>query len=509
MFSLRPYQKEVVRNCYSLIRKGIKRILIFAPTGAGKTVIIARIVKDAVSRDRQVLFVVHRQILISQTYQKLSSLELECGFIKAGWKENRTANVQIASVQTLASRQWWHQLQFDLIIFDEAHLTAFNAISQQMLSSLFPNVLSLGLSATPWRLSKKESLGDIFEGLVCAPMPGELIKMSYLAKPSYYSLGFQVDLADIDLVNGDYNPSQLSGVCDRPELIEQLVKAWYELAYGCPTLVFTVNVAHAENVAKVFNEHGVSAAAVTGKTPLAERDRLYERLAKGEISLIAACNALSEGFNVPEVSCIILARPTTSKALYMQQVGRGTRDAPHKRGCIVLDQSGNVLKHGFIEDVTFEDVRLIKSELKQTQAEGLPPPLKICPTDRGGCGQYVYASCRKCSHCGFSFEVDKLITVLGSDRLIRPQDEIKLNFYRAKLKEAFQKYFAPGWAAYEFEKEFGYKPPFDWARGAVFDYQTDKISAYKAHLIQTASKLNKDQNWIDANLRLEFGKEVL
>lgn len=151
----------------------------------------------------------------------------------------------------------------------------------------------------------------------------------------------------------------------------------------------------------------------------------------------------------------------------------------------------------------------IPSDLKQSTMMGSSPPLKICPPDKGGCGQYVYASCRKCSHCGFSFEIDKLVTVLGSDRLIRPQDEIKLNFYRAKLKEAFKRYFAPGWAAYEFEKEFGYKPPFDWARGAVFDYQTDKFSTYKAHLKITATKLKKDQNWIDAHLRLEFGTEVI
>ncbi len=177
--------------------------------------------------------------------------------------------------------------------------------------------------------------------------------------------------------------------------------------------------------------------------------------------MLASCAALSEGFDVPEVSCVILARPTQSKALYFQQLGRGLRLAKDKRDCLVLDQSGNVMKHGFIEDL--ESVELHPSI--DSEKEKGKPPLKLCPSDKGGCGAYVYSFQMKCPHCSFDFEVNKLIEILGSSRLISAEDEVKLIFYRSKLREAYQRNYAPSWAAVKFKESYGFFPPFDWARG--------------------------------------------
>ena len=501
MFALRDYQQQVIRDTYTLIRQQVRRILIFAPTGAGKTIIATKIVSDAVSRGKRVLFVVHREILVSQTDNKFSTVGLECGFIKAGWLENSDALVQIASVQTLPKRESWKTLDFDVILFDECHLVAFASICQQMIADIFPHAIYLGLTATPWRLSKQESLGDIYSALVCAPMPFELIESGFLVKPSYYSLDFDADLSQVEIVNGDYNLNQLSNTCDRPELIEQLCNGWFDLAYQRPTIAFAVGVTHAENIARAFNSHGVSAGVVTGKTPIAQRNELYSSLADGELKLLASCAALSEGFDVPQVSCVILARPTKSKALYFQQLGRGLRLSEHKRDCLVLDQSGNVNQHGFIEDL--EKVELTPShsqENKQKQA-----PLKVCPRDRGGCGTYIYAFYLKCPHCQYNFDLQKLITVLGSNRLLSPEDELRLNFYRSKLREAFQRNFAPSWAAMEFQTQYGFFPPFDWARGAIFNHQNTSISVYTAYLQQIAQRLDKKKDWIEKYLSLEFG----
>ena len=173
--------------------------------------------------------------------------------------------------------------------------------------------------------------------------------------------------------------------------------------------------------------------------------------------MLASCAALSEGFDVPEVSCVILARPTQSKALYFQQLGRGLRLAKDKRDCLVLDQSGNVMKHGFIEDL--ESVELHPSI--DSEKEKGKPPLKLCPSDKGGCGAYVYSFQMKCPHCSFDFEVNKLIEILGSSRLISAEDEVKLIFYRSKLREAYQRNYAPSWAAVKFKDEYGFFPPFD------------------------------------------------
>jgi len=248
--------------------------------------------------------------------------------------------------------------------------------------------MCLGLTATPWRLSKKESLGDIYSGLVCAPMPKELIESGFLSKPSYYGLNFvNADLDGVHITAGDYNVQQLNTVCDRPELIKQICSTWQDLAPGRPTIAFAVGVTHANNIAQNFANIHIPSAVVTGKTPIPIRNKLYQQLARGELLVLASCAALSEGFDVPEVSCVVLARPTQSKALYFQQLGRGLRLAKDKTDCLVLDQSGNVMKHGFIEDL--DCVELHPSD-KSNKEKG-KAPLKICPLDKGGCGTYVYS----------------------------------------------------------------------------------------------------------------------
>ena len=503
MYPLRDYQSKVIRDTYNLVRQKVKRILIFAPTGAGKTIIATKIVSDAVSRNRQVLFVVHREVLISQTFNKFSSAGLRCGFIKAGWTEDKNALVQIASVQTLSKREDWQQLNFEVIIFDECHSVAFYAVCKQMMAKIFPDAIYLGLTATPWRLSKKESLGDVYSGLVCAPKPKELIEAGFLVKPSYYHLEFDVNLNDIDLLNGDYNTLSLSNVCNRPELIEQLCNAWFDLAYGRATIAFAIDVPHAKHIARAFKNHGISSAVVTGQTPIKVRNKLYQRLTEGTLKVLASCDALSEGFDVPRVSCVLLARPTKSKALYFQQLGRGLRLASKKRDCLVLDLAKNVLEHGFIEDL--EDIELFSSCDRQ-QSNNSSPPLKVCPRNNGGCGAYIYSFYLKCPHCKYNFELQKLVSVLGSKHLIRDEDRIKLEFYRTKLREAFSNNFAPSWAAMKFKEQYEFFPPFDWARGAIFNHQKTSIAIYTNYLTAIAKRLNKDCDWIDKYLYLEFGK---
>ena len=502
-FNLRDYQKKAIADIYNLIRQSEKKILLFAPTGSGKTVIATKIVYDIVSRDKKVLFVVHRDILVGQTYNKFASVGLKCGFFKAGWEEDFEARVQIASVQTLPNREGWKKLNYDVIIFDECHLVAFSKICLQMMREIFPHAIYLGLTATPWRLSRQESLGDIYSALVCAPMPQELINAGFLVKPSYYALDFNVELEQVKLSRGDYDVNQLNYVCDRPELIDQLCQNWFELAYQRASIAFAVKVSHAENIAKTFTDRGIKAAVVTGKTSISARNKLYKKLANGELMLLASCGALSEGFDVPNISCVMLARPTKSKALYFQQLGRGLRLAQDKQDCLVLDQSKNVMLHGFIEDL--EEIELFPSEKKSEKKKG-KSPLKVCPKEDGGCGSYVYSTYLICPHCSYNFDLKKLITILGRNQLLLSEDRVKLVFYRSKLREAYKKNYAPTWAALNFKDQYGFLPPFDWARGAIFNYNLESFELYAKYLYQVAHRLSKDQNWIDRYLYLEFGK---
>ena len=507
MLNLRPYQQQVIGGTYNLIRSHQKRILLFAPTGAGKTIISGKLARDAVSKGRRLLFVVHREILINQTYSKFQKFGLDCGFIKAGYEENRDAPVQIASVQTLPKREWWRQAQADVVLLDEAHLTAFSSIVGEMMSQVWKDAIYIGLTATPWRLAKNEGMGDIFDEIVCAPMPYELIEAGFLVKPSYYSLQ-PPNLDDVKTKNGDFDSQQLAVACNTPEQIEATVKEWLRLAYGRRTIAFTVNVAHAINLAAAFEKQGIPSAYVSGRTPIKKRHKIYKQLEEAEIWLLASCGALSEGFDVPAVSATILDRPTKSKALYFQQLGRVLRLSPEtdKQDCLVLDRAGNVLRHGFVEDL--KEVSLTPG---QEKGEGGEASMKVCPQDDGGCGAILYAFQMTCPKCGYKFERRVLQEFLKLTRVMNESDWQKLEVYRSKLREAYQNSYAPSWAAVVFKDNYGFFPPWDWGKGAVFGEQpsdNDKKS-YKSHLISVANRKGKDESWSDRYFNLEFGSKVV
>lgn len=321
---LRLYQEKCISDIYAQIRLGLKRALCFAPTGSGKTLIASQIIAHAVSKHRKVLLVVHRDILVAQSYQKLSAFGLsDCGFIKSGWQEKRESLIQIASVQSLTRRDWWHQYPADIVVLDECHLTSFASVVKQMMHSIYPQALYLGLTASPWRLCKRESLGNIFQALVSAPMPSDLINQGFLVKPSYFSPN-EADLQMVGTtVSGDFDEGQLALACDRPELIQQVVQDWLRLAWGRRTIVFAINVQHSQHLVEAFQASGINAAHVDGSTPVKLANQIYEQLESGITTVLCSCMKLTEGFDICSVSAVALCRPTKSKALFVQMVGRG------------------------------------------------------------------------------------------------------------------------------------------------------------------------------------------
>jgi hypothetical protein len=183
-------------------------------------------------------------------------------------------------------------------------------------------------------------------------------------------------------------------------------------------------------------------------------------------------------------------------------VGRGLRLSPEtdKHDCLVLDFVGNIERHGFIEDI--KEVRLRRGR----EPESAPPPTKLCPWQDGGCGAILYAFQTECPHCGFCFEAKRLTQLLGLEQLIRPDDVERVQFYRAKLREAFERHYAPSWAALRFQETYGHYPPFAWGHGAIFgDSPSDQQRGlYEGYLRAIAVRLNKDDSWVERYLNLEF-----
>ncbi|NCC40579.1 MAG: DEAD/DEAH box helicase [Gammaproteobacteria bacterium] len=341
MIQFRDYQETAIDAARSLIGRGTKRIMINAPTGAGKTVIAAGIVQRAVSKGKTVLFLAHRRELIDQTVNKLVDAGvLNFGVVMAGNRlNNASAPVQVASIQTLIRREL---PPADLVIIDEAHRSASRSYISMLAN--YPRAVVLGLSATPERLDGK-GLDDIFSDMIVVETVPNLIERGYLIKPDCYA-GPTADLTGVRIKRGDYDEQQLAEAMDKPKLVGDIVATWTRLAKGRQTVAFASSVAHADHIAAEFRAAGVSAAMVSGETKKTEREAVIADWKAGHIQVVANAMIFTEGFDYPELEACILARPTKSVSLFLQCVGRIMRPAQGKADAMVLDHAGCCQMHG-------------------------------------------------------------------------------------------------------------------------------------------------------------------
>lgn len=508
---LRPYQAQVVRDTYEKMRQGYRRIAIVAGTGAGKTVIGGQICAHARELGLRLMFLVHLDVLVGQTYQKLQDFGLECGFIKAGWPEKPDAPIQIASVQTMARRDWWRTWPADLVFYDEAHTTVFSEIGRQVMEQTHAGAVHLAMTATPYRLGR-EQLGDRLETLVAAPPPATLQAMGFLAQMKYYSLPAegQIDLNGVRLVAGDFNERDLKNACDRPELVARIVAEWQRLTPGKRTIAFCVDVEHAKHVAAAFRAIGVPSESVDGSTPIKERDRLYRALGSGELLVLTSCNVISIGFDEPSVEVGLLLRPTQSLALHYQQIGRVMRISPASgKTCgLILDQAGNLQRLGFPEEIQHYDLPVGEAEIAPlNEAE---TQYKPCPD----CATWLPNSLSKCPDCGHLWLhpslicAEELVELLSPAELRAIEDEPTLiKLFHFQRRRAVRRGDAPLMADRAFYAQTGKEPQPHWYRGSVYgDAPTEnEVRAYRVYLSRVAQRTGRPPTWVFEELEKEFG----
>lgn len=342
MLTLRPYQDDAIAQTRALIKNNIRSILINAPTGAGKTVIGARILEGAVEKGSPTLFLAHRRELIEQSAAKIQDAGIsEYGIIMAGAKRNNAgALVQVASVQTLIRREL---PPAKIVIIDEAHRAA--AKTYRDIVANYPGAVILGLSATPERQDGK-GLDDLFESMVTVSTIPELIEHGFLMAPQCYVGMATADLSNVPTRGGDYAEGALEAAMDKPALIGDILTEWKRHASGRPTAIFATGIEHSKHIAEAFWQAGIPAASVDGSTPIKEREAIIADWRRGAIKVVSNCMVFTEGFDFPELEVCVLARPTKSIGLYLQIVGRVMRTASGKSRALVLDHAGCVELHG-------------------------------------------------------------------------------------------------------------------------------------------------------------------
>lgn len=385
---LRDYQALARRTLPRLLAR-YGRVVAVAPTGSGKTVIGAAVVRAM--RGKRVLWLAHRIELLQQAYDELIRFgvpEKDIGIYAGDKKENTTARVLVASVSMFRSGT---VPRADLIVVDEAHHVA--AKSYRAILDARPRARVLGLTATPQRLDG-EPLGDVFSHLYVAAEPETLVVDRHLVPVVVYGVPREkaAELVKSAGAGKEYTAKRLEKAMKKRPLMADIVKERARLAPGQPTIVYACTRAHGRSLEKRFKAAGVTTGYVDGDTPAREREALLGKrglFARGVVEVVVNVGVLTEGFDCPPASCIVVARPTKSLMLWRQMCGRGARPFKGKRRNLILDHAGNVWRHGFPDSQ-------IEWSLDGHPKKTGDAPLKLCPE----CQAVILASARECSGCG-------------------------------------------------------------------------------------------------------------
>ena len=402
---LRDYQSRTVTDLFNWWTKHQEASdipLLVLPTAAGKSVICAEIVRQMWAQwpdyhPRTVVLVPSKE-LAEQNAAKLQALlpdDIHVGFVSASLgKKQHQADVIVATIGSIHKSA--HLLgDIKAVIIDEAHLvdTKAQGMYRTFLAKLgeLCDFRTVGMTATPFRGNQvwlTDGDDPLFTGTASKVTMGELLAQKFIAPlvPPTEKMTTRIDASQVGIANGDYKVGELSAVV--AGYLENVAKeAVYMASQRRKWIAFTPSVANAECLADNLNGLGITAAVVCGETPKQERQDLIQDFRSGQIHCLVTVLALSVGFDVPDVDCIIWCRPTKSPVLYVQGMGRGTRIADGKENCLVLDFTDTVERLGPVD--------IIKGRAKRAggNTEG---PYSICPE----CGERNAAKALICTACG-------------------------------------------------------------------------------------------------------------
>jgi superfamily II DNA or RNA helicase len=518
--NLREYQKLVITELYQLLKLGLTAVLIYAPTGAGKTVVACQIILDALSRGRRVLFLVHRAKLIKQTFHTLLTSGIKASVIYAEWEEEPDYDnpVQIAMVQTLQNRELPPDI--GVVIADEVHTTAYYKLyHERVVPTYGGKILALskcyfiGLTASPWRTKSTEGYCHLFQAVVRAPYPQQLIEMGYLAASRQFGYDGLIDFRKLDTgSNGEYTQTSMQKVCDR-KFNTEVVRHYMEKCPERKAIIFCAGVEQTIDLANSFQQRGIAAECIIEDTTEKERDSIFERFHTGITHILISVYVLCEGFDEKSVQAVLLARPTKSRALLVQMCGRGLRTDTEngKEDCWFLDFCENFKRLGIHTSKykTSPCPRICFGKGKQAEEETLNA-LKTCFK----CNSLVPAGLSICPECGYVFQKKEKPPAPP-----RPFGEI-LSKEQTKAAKWLRKYLHDAyWRELHsvtlvdslFAQHFKYSLPEAWCQSAIFGGSFKMLQYHQQLYIRFLRKTctNPDsesaQIWIIKQMWREFG----
>lgn len=432
--ALRPYQARLVEEASDIIAAGTRSLVMQLPTGGGKTATASEILRRSVALGHRALFCAHLDALIEDTHERLIACGIHAGYIQAGRPSDPLARVQVCSIQTLHRRG--ERPPADLIIVDECHRAV--AVTVRGVLDAYPHAVILGLTATPQRGDGK-ALGDVFERLVSGPTMRELTAEGHLVPCDVVA---PPDVAEKGLVTDP-------------------VDAYQKWTPGSRCMVFCSTVEHARLVTERFRARGVTAEMVVGETSREVRRSVRARMTSGELRAIVGVGVFLEGFDLPAVETIILARGFTVCGAFLQAIGRGLRPSPAtgKTRCVVLDLRGAVNLHGLPDEDrrwSLEGKAVVRTEaivaLRRCAAcLAIFRPTKACPR----CGVVAVAATKVPRNLNRAEKLQKLEGLTQEQKDARVLRQL---FGVATFRLRMPKGRAVYWADARFRERFGRAP---------------------------------------------------
>lgn len=402
MLALRPYQAEAIDAVWNALGEGGNPLAVL-PTGTGKALCIAELVRRAIAAYPQtrILVVTHSRELVAQNYAEMMGLWPECpaGIYAAGLNRREIkAQVIFGSIQSLHRKAFDLQL-VDLVLVDEAQSIPRNAETtwRKFLGDLLtinPYLKVVGWTATHFRLDSgmlHRGEGALFSSIAFEFNIRDAIEQGYLCRPITTSAAAQIDTAGVGTRGGEFIPGQLEAAAMDPQIVAAI--AAEIVSYGRDRrgwIVFGCGIAHCKALRDAIRAHGYSCEGIFATTPNGERTAIINAFRRQEIRALVSVNALTVGFNAKHLDLVALSRPTKSAGLYIQAIGRGLRTFPGKDDCLILDMGGNIARFGPIDAIKIKD---------KIKGEGGTMPTKECPH----CEASNPISAQECIECGEAF----------------------------------------------------------------------------------------------------------
>lgn len=418
---LYPYQIENKNRIYGAWAAGIRNVLSVLPTGAGKTVIFSSILKEETGRS---IVIAHRKEILGQIAMTLAKYEVEHCIIGPdrsakeyslqqrevtgrSWIDPR-AKVAVASVDTLLARKAalgkWSET-IGLWVQDEAH-HVLECNKWGRVLNLFPNARGLGVTATPLRTDRKSlhrKRGGVFDILIIGTHQRQLIETGYLSDYRIFAPQSDIDISQVKITSGgEFNQRQLTEAVHQSRIVGDVIGCYRKFAAGEKGITFVTDVKTASEMAEAFREVGIKAVSLSAKSKQKDRFEAMRAFKNGELLQLVNVDLFGEGFDLPELAVVSMARHTASYGLYCQQFGRVLRKVDGKSHGKIIDHVGNVMRHGLPDRLV---TWTLETGVKPSEnRQGLP--LRVCVE----CLRVWESYSRRCPHCNFLPEITERST---------------------------------------------------------------------------------------------------